>query len=234
VGAGAVADQPDTLGIDAELACLGTHILHCRLGVVDRAWIGLHIGLHQPVFDCKHSVAVLGEIRPPVRIEFTVAHLPSTTVDGDQHWRLVDALRRVKVTEQLHAVVLGEHNVVARHHLKVGMSSPTRHQQPRREHRDPKRHVHRKSSTVAPPSGTNIDPDAPPEQVGQGVRAATRKKPYALTAAKASTPQIPRPPTSAGSGSSRSARSLCCRQRRARPPSRGFRGRRCRFAAAPR
>src|SRR5215467_7831355 len=37
MSAGTVANHPDTLGIDAEFACFGTHVLHCRLGVVDRA-----------------------------------------------------------------------------------------------------------------------------------------------------------------------------------------------------
>src|SRR5215469_14258356 len=94
MSAGTVADHPDTLGINAEFACFGTHVLHCRLGVIDRARISLHIRLHQPVLDCEHSVAVFGEIGPQVRIELAVAHLPSTAVDGDQHWRLVEALRR--------------------------------------------------------------------------------------------------------------------------------------------
>ena len=99
VGAGAVADHSDTLGIDPELACIGSDILHRRLGVVDRARIGLHVRLHQTVFDCEHGEAVLGEIGPPVRIELAVAHLPSTAVDGDQHRRLVEVLRRVKIAQ---------------------------------------------------------------------------------------------------------------------------------------
>src|SRR5262249_11998140 len=119
-----------------------TYVLHCRLGVVDRARISLHIRLHQPVLDCEHSVAVFGEIGPPVRIELAVAHLPSTAVDGDQHRRLVEALRRVKIAEQLHAVVLGKEDVVARHHLIVGLSPRSRHQQPRRQRGDPKKHIH--------------------------------------------------------------------------------------------
>jgi hypothetical protein len=42
-------------------------------------------------------------------------------VHGDQRRRLVEALRRVKIAEQLHAVVLGKEDVVARHHLIVGL-----------------------------------------------------------------------------------------------------------------
>src|SRR5262249_57718536 len=90
-----------------------------------------------------------------VRIELAVAHLPSTAMDGDQHRRLVEALRRVKIAEQLHAVMLGKEYVVARHHLIVGLSPRSRHQQPRRQRGDPKKHIHGMSSP-APPQGGQI------------------------------------------------------------------------------
>ena len=95
-----------------ELRRLGAHVLHRRLGVVDRARIGLHAGLHQPVFDGEHRVAVLGEIRPPVRVELAAADLPAAAMDRDQHRRLVEALRRVEIAQQFGAVVLGEHDVI--------------------------------------------------------------------------------------------------------------------------
>src|SRR5438270_14022658 len=96
----AVADHPDTLGVDAELARLRAHILHRRLGVIDRAGPGLQARLHQAVLDREHRVAVLGKIRTPVLVELAVADLPAAAMHADQYGRLVESLRRVEIAEQ--------------------------------------------------------------------------------------------------------------------------------------
>jgi hypothetical protein len=46
-----------------------------------------------------------------VPVEFAVTELPTTAMDPDQHGRRVASFRQIEVAEQLHAIVLGEHDV---------------------------------------------------------------------------------------------------------------------------
>ena len=103
-----VADQPDTLRIEAEFGGLGTHKLRHGLGVVDGTGPGLHPRLHQPVLDRKDGITVFCEVISPMGVELAVAGLPAAAMNTDQHRRLADALRQVEIAEQTHAVVLGE------------------------------------------------------------------------------------------------------------------------------
>src|SRR3954465_9156930 len=114
--AGAVADHPDAFGIDAKLARIRADILHSGFRVIDGTGPGLHARLHQPVLDRKDRIAVLGEIRAPILVELAVADLPAPAMYPDEPRRLLEPLRRIEIAEQLRAVMLGKHDVVAHHH----------------------------------------------------------------------------------------------------------------------
>src|SRR4051812_34602173 len=103
--AGAVADHPDTVRIDAKLAGICPHVLHSGFRVIDRTGPGLRAGLHQPVLDRKDRVAVLGEIHAPILVELAVTDLPAAAMYRDEHRRLLEAFGRVEIAEQLRAVV---------------------------------------------------------------------------------------------------------------------------------
>ena len=44
-------------------------------------------------------------------VEFAVADLPAAAMHADQHRRRIPSLRQIKIAEQPHAVMLGEHDV---------------------------------------------------------------------------------------------------------------------------
>src|SRR5215831_7985508 len=97
-----VADHANPIRVETEFGCLGAHKLHRGPAIADHPRPSLHTRSHQPVFDRKDGITMLGEIAAPVAIEFAVAELPAAAMRGDQYRYLAHALGQIKVAEQLY------------------------------------------------------------------------------------------------------------------------------------
>jgi hypothetical protein len=102
---GGIADQRDTVWVDAQLRGIGADELHRRLHVRSGARPSAHPRLHQPVFDREQGVAAAREVRAPVLVDVTVADLPAAAMHRDQHRCLVEPARIMQIAKQLDAVM---------------------------------------------------------------------------------------------------------------------------------
>src|SRR5271157_1841746 len=106
-----IADHADALGIEAELARLGADELDRGLAIEDVSGPARRAGLHQPVVDREHGIAVAGEMAAPTFVKFAVAGLPAAAMDPDQHRHPVQSGWPIEIAKQWHPVRFGEHDV---------------------------------------------------------------------------------------------------------------------------